>query len=357
MTYIKLVSAFISALAQYHTLVLFRSQLIRTFTLVSSAPGHPLNTAKPTISAMEFVTEFLKARIYPPAETKPSFTGKIVIVTGANTGVGYEAALKFAQGGASRLILAVRTLKKGEDAKRRIETSLGTSKAASMTAIDVWELDMLSYPSIQTLAARASRELTRLDSAILNAGISPAVYEESAYGYEKTEQVNVLSTTLLALLLLPKMRESKTADFTPVLELVSSGMAYYTSQLMPYGSEGPIHAYSAALKKRWNPLTAYGISKVFLEFAKVGLTDLVTRKPKSEDSNRAGDDVFVISVCPGPTKSDLARDQTGILMRIVVAIMSFFQRSTEQGSRTYISGVMQGEKGQGGFWQHDKLKA
>ena len=300
---------------------------------------------------MEFLTEFAKARLYPPADTKPSFAGKTVIVTGSNTGVGFEAALKLAQTGAAHLILAVRSLKKGEGARARIQAAAGKTS----TIIDVWELDMLSYPSIQAFAARVNKELPRLDYAILNAGISPAVYNQSVYGWESTEQVNVLSTTLLGLLLIPKLRESKTADFTPVLELVSSGMAYIMGTLIDYdGTEGPVHAYSEALKKRWNPMTAYGISKVFLEFAKVGLTSLVT--PKSEHGKGAAD-VFVISVCPGPTKSDLARDQTAWYMKIVIGIMSFFQRSTEQGSRTYISGLVQGEKGQSGFWQHDRLRA
>ncbi|KAK3071129.1 hypothetical protein LTR53_009206 [Teratosphaeriaceae sp. CCFEE 6253] len=304
---------------------------------------------------MDFLAEFAKARLYPPADTHPSFAGKTVIVTGANTGVGYEAALKFAQQGASPLILAVRSLKKGEEARARIQSRIGsTTKTPEADTIDVWELDMLSYPSIQAFAARASRELRSLDYLILNAGVSPAKFERSAYGWERTEQVNVLSTVLLALLLLPQLRASKTSEFTPVLELVSSGIAYAYNDLMDYSTQqGPMHAYSDALEKSWNPMSAYGVSKVFLEFAKVELTALATKPSKSGKD----DGVLVISVCPGPTKSDLARDQTAWYMRIALAIFGFFQRSGEQGSRTYISGVMQGEKGQGGFWQHDKLRA
>jgi len=300
---------------------------------------------------MEFITQFAKARLYPPTDSKPSFAGKTAIVTGSNTGVGYEAALKIAQQGASHLILAVRTLAKGEDARKRIQAAAGPQ--GKTTVIEVWELDMLSYPSIQAFAARVSRDLPQLDYAILNAGISPASFERSTYGFEKTEQVNVMSTTLLALLLLPKLRESRTADFTPVLELVSSGMAYMTSKLTEHSPEGPIHAYSDALGKRWNPMQAYGMSKVLLEFAKVGLTSLVTHKGSS---GKGADDVYVVSVCPGPTKSDLARDQTGLLLRIFVSIMRFFQRSGEEGSRTYISALTLGEKGQGGFWQNDRLR-
>ncbi|KAK4902519.1 hypothetical protein LTR27_000456 [Elasticomyces elasticus] len=299
---------------------------------------------------MSILFEFIYAKFHKPKDFKYSFAGKTVIVTGANTGVGYEAALKFVQQGASKVILAVRSIKKGEDARSRIEAAVGNKKGKEAGSIEVWELDMLSYPSVKAFAARADKELARLDYAILNAGVSPAKYEQSPYGWEQALQVNVLSTTLLGLFLLPQMRRTSeiTGDFTPVLEIVSSGMSYYFSQLKD-SKKGHLQAYNNP--ETWVGITAYGISKVFLEFAKVGLAGLA----KPEGSPQA--DVFVIDVCPGPTRSELARDQTAWYMRAAIAVFAAtFQHSTETGSRTYISGVMQGEKGHSGFWQYDRLK-
>ncbi|KAK4234271.1 hypothetical protein C8A03DRAFT_37961 [Achaetomium macrosporum] len=57
---------------------------------------------------------------HPPADPTVSFAGKTVLVTGTNTGLGFEAAVKYAALGASRLILGVRSADKGEAAKQHI---------------------------------------------------------------------------------------------------------------------------------------------------------------------------------------------------------------------------------------------
>ncbi len=84
---------------------------------------------------------------------------------------------------------------------------------------------MISYPSInKTSAAHATSEILSLDVVVLNAGIIMSTYEQSEHGWEKTLQVNTLSTTLLGMLVLPKPKASKTADCTPTLEIVGSGV-------------------------------------------------------------------------------------------------------------------------------------
>lgn len=69
---------------------------------------------------------FLKSQlIYTPKYPTASFQGRTVIVTGANTGLGQEAARHFVRLGASTLIIACRTVSKGEAAKKDIEQSTG----------------------------------------------------------------------------------------------------------------------------------------------------------------------------------------------------------------------------------------
>ncbi|KAK1810957.1 hypothetical protein LTR12_014673 [Friedmanniomyces endolithicus] len=310
---------------------------------------------------MSMLFETIQAKRNPPADTKPSFANKTVLVTGANTGVGFEAALKFVQQGAERVILGVRSLKKGEDARARIQNAVGPQKGQEATTIEVWELDMLSYPSIQAFASRADKEIQHLDYAILNAGVVSASYAPSDYGWEKTLQVNTLSTTLLALLLLPQMRQRashKATAFTPVLELVSSSNSYYYSSLIKDNGQGHLQTYNEA--QNFSAWTTYNISKVFLDFAKRGLASLAS-PPRGSETHPAGTapapDVFVLSVCPGPTRSELAREQTAWWARIAMGLIStFLQRSTEEGSRSYVSGVTQGLDGHGGFWTNDKLR-
>ena len=56
----------------------------------------------------------------PPSDPLTTLTGKTVLITGANVGLGFEAAIKFAKLKASRLIFGVRSLQRGEEAKARL---------------------------------------------------------------------------------------------------------------------------------------------------------------------------------------------------------------------------------------------
>lgn len=131
-----------------------------------------------------FVLDFFKNKWVVPKDTRPSFAGRNIIVTGANVGLGYEAALKFVQLGANKVILGVRTLSKGDDAKKLIE-----SKTGRKGVVEVWHLDMLDYTTIKAFADKANRELDHLDVAILNAGVIAIQHEKSSYGYEKVMYV------------------------------------------------------------------------------------------------------------------------------------------------------------------------
>ena len=63
---------------------------------------------------LAFFWMMLRGRVIQPDDTRPDFTGRTVIITGANTGIGFEAAVKFVQLGAKKVILACRTVSKGE---------------------------------------------------------------------------------------------------------------------------------------------------------------------------------------------------------------------------------------------------
>lgn len=138
---------------------------------------------------------------------------------GIQSGLGLEAAKIIAGLSPARLILAVRDLNKGEDAKRSIRT---IAPSLSESAIEVWELNMLVFASVRSFANRATVELDRLDVVILNAGVYKLKFEEHAGG-EETICVNVVSTIMLAILLLPKLRDSSEESPTqPVVTIVGS---------------------------------------------------------------------------------------------------------------------------------------
>ena len=106
--------------------------------------------------------------------------GRIVVVTGANTGVGFECAKHFLRMKPSKLILAVRSFEKGQAAALRM---MDETKETRADIIEVWNLDMASFASVQAFAQRVET-LPRLDIVVLNSGVHTTVWNTTGDGYE-----------------------------------------------------------------------------------------------------------------------------------------------------------------------------
>jgi retinol dehydrogenase-12 len=169
---------------------------------------------------MDWFAHFLYSQFFVklPKPTK-DFSGQTIIVTGSNTGLGLEAARHLSRLNAALIILAVRNKDKGEGARKSILSSTGRAD----TSIEVWELDMQSYDSIRAFCARANK-LPRLDAILENAGIMTR-YFTMVGGYESTITTNVIGTFLLALGILPKLKESAVKyNMQPRLSIVASDL-------------------------------------------------------------------------------------------------------------------------------------
>jgi len=108
--------------------------------------------------------------------------GRIVVVTGANTGVGFECAKHFLRMNPAKLILAVRSIEKGQAAALRM---IDETRETRSDIVEVWQLDMASFASVQSFAQRVET-LPRLDLAVLNSGVSTNAWEITGDGYEVT---------------------------------------------------------------------------------------------------------------------------------------------------------------------------
>src|SRR5712692_6038491 len=133
----------------------------------------------------------------PPA----SMSGKICIVTGANSGIGKETALGLAQMGA-RVVMACRNAEKGIAALEEIRRESGSSQ------VDLLIADMSSQASVRVLAEQIQRKYPRLDVLINNAGGAAPAGTLSADGIEMTLATNHLGPALLTLLLLDLLKAS-----------------------------------------------------------------------------------------------------------------------------------------------------
>ena len=98
------------------------------------------------------------------AANVPDQSGRTAIITGSNTGIGFEAAAVLAARGA-HVVLAVRNLDKGNDAVARIKT------ASPNAVVSVQELDLTSLDNIRAAASTLRSAHPRIDLLINNAGV------------------------------------------------------------------------------------------------------------------------------------------------------------------------------------------
>jgi len=130
-----------------------------------------------------------------------SMSGKICIVTGANSGIGKETALGLAQMDA-RVVMVCRNAEKGRAALEEIRRESGSSR------VDLLIADMSSQASVRVLAEQIQQKYPRLDVLVNNAGGCAPAVELSADGIEMTLATNHLGPALLTLLLLELLKAS-----------------------------------------------------------------------------------------------------------------------------------------------------
>ncbi|KAF2095209.1 short-chain dehydrogenase [Rhizodiscina lignyota] len=289
---------------------------------------------------MASFAHFLRSQwLFTPPYPKQSFEGQTVIITGSNTGLGREAARHIVRLGAEKVIIACRSAEKGEAARANIEKSTGRTNV-----IEVWQLDLGSYDSVKEFAKRAEG-LPRIDVLLENAGIAKNYWSMIADN-ESCVTVNVISTMLLGILLLPKLKQVATKyKIRPILSIVNSEVHGYT-QLPERKAPGKLfdnlndEKLSAPYVKE-----RYPVSKLLQVFATRALVD--------EYASPADQFPVTINlVNPGLCYSELSREQ-GPMFRFMQIVLG--ARSTEVGSRTLVWGAAGGPETHGKYMSDCKV--
>ena len=208
----------------------------------------------------------------------PDQKGKIIIVTGSSSGIGYEAARVLAVKGAT-VIMAVRNLKKGEAAAQKI-------KAASKDAdVVVMELNLANLISVRTFVDTFKKKYNSLHVLINNAGVMIPPYGKTDDGFELQFGTNHLGHFALTGLLLEVLLATPGARIVNV----SSGVH----------KTGNINFNDLTWEKRkYIAWKAYGDSKI----ANLYFTYELQKRLK-----KAGSQLLVTAAHPGWTATDLQR--------------------------------------------------
>ncbi|GKT40779.1 short chain dehydrogenase atnD [Colletotrichum spaethianum] len=278
------------------------------------------------MNPVDFLRSQFKTLPYPSEDC----AGRTVIVTGSNVGLGLEAARHFVRLNAAKVILAVRSTDKGEAAKTDIELTTGRRGV-----LEVWPLDQASFDSVKEFAARADK-LPRLDCVVLNASIA-TVKRVDAEGWESQITVNVLSTFLLSMKLMPVLRRTgKTHNVTPKIVIVASE----ASQMAKFHERNAEDIYKAlntnkSLKDRYNT-------------TKLMQVILARQMAIAADASGKGR-VQVTTLNPGLCATALFRNIPFPLTIIVKVGLKLLARSAEVGSRCLLAAAFAGEEAHGRY--------
>jgi len=269
-------------------------------------------------------TEFIRDQWAQLPDTVKDLTGMTVIVVGANVGLGFEVAKKFATMNPAKLILACRNKAKGDEAVTLIRKATGT------TVAECWTVDLAEFKTISAFAERFEKEGGgRLDLLVENAGVVTRKFESTKDGWESTLQVNHLGTVMLALLLLPYMAST---PGSPRISVVSSEVHYWVNDLKEAEASHILNKLND--EKTANMAQRYNVSKLFNVF----FTRSLVKKMKISIP------VTINVVNPGLCDTSLRRNIPFPFSVIFDLYIFLIARTAEYGARTLTHAALWGTK-------------
>jgi len=245
------------------------------------------------------ITEFTSADV-------PDQSGKTFFITGANTGIGFEAAKVFA-GKGGRVLLGCRNREKGEDALARIADA---HPAADVTLV---QIDLSDLASVRAAAEVVARE-PRLDVLVNNAGVMWNPKTITKDGFESQFGINHLGHFALTGLLLP------TLEATPDSRIVTVSSGGHRQ------GSGDLYWDDINADQEYHPRKRYYASKL----ANLLFTYELDRRLRAKDSS-----TITVAVHPGGAATELARYATGApgaLMRTLMPVMRPLMNTAQQGA-------------------------
>jgi NAD(P)-dependent dehydrogenase (short-subunit alcohol dehydrogenase family) len=253
----------------------------------------------------------------------PDQTGRVVLVTGANSGLGYCTTRELALRGA-HVLLACRSPERGAEAVRRLRT------AEPGADVEYRPLDLADLASVRAFAAEL--ETDRLDLLVNNAGVGGVPFGRTADGFETHLGTNHLGHFALTALLLPRLLA------TPGSRVVTvSSVMHFAARCEPDHLPGQGRSY-----QRW---VAYGRSKT----ANLLFTHELARRLSA-----AGATTVAVAAHPGYANTGLQRNAVGpggpdLIDRLLVLGNRFVAQPPEAGALPTLYAATHPAVGQGAY--------
>ena len=216
------------------------------------------------------------------AAQMPSQAGKAVLVTGANSGIGYQAALEFARHGA-HVLLGCRSESKGQAAMEKLKREVPGA------SVELAIVDMASLPSVRAFASQYVARGGTLDVLVNNAGVMAVPTRElTSDGFERQFGTNHLGHFALTGLLMPALAKSVAPRVVTVASLAHR--------------DGKIELDNLQSERSYKPWDAYNNSK---------LANILFAKELDRRSREAGSSLLSVAVHPGVSRTAITETGPG----------------------------------------------
>jgi protochlorophyllide reductase len=252
----------------------------------------------------------------------PKQEGRVAIITGANSGLGFAAANALAQAGAT-IVLACRSAANAEQTRDRI-------LAGSQTAdVHVAVLDVASIASVRVFVAGVLKQFSRIDLLINNAGIMATPREVSVDGFERQFATNHLGHFALTGLLLPALLATSGSRVVAISSIAARSGQIDFDDLMG--------------ERRYDAWKAYNQSK---------LANLMFALELQRRLQREGAVTAALAAHPGASITNLFATPGGFLVKRIISplMRRFMFQSAEEGALPILYAATAHDATPGGYY-------
>ena len=239
----------------------------------------------------------------------PDQGGRVAVVTGSNTGIGFHTAAVLAYRGA-HVVLAVRDLERGNSALSRI-VAAGPGVDVTLQALDLSSLD-----SIHTAADALRSAYPRIDLLINNAGVMYTPKRVTKDGFEMQFGTNHLGHFALTGLLLGHM-------------LPVRGSRVVTVSSMGHRIRAAIHFDDLQWERSYDRIAAYGQSKLANLLFTYELQRRLSARP---GTNKSANSTIAVAAHPGTSNTELTRNLPAIIRPAAILLGPLLFQSPQMGA-------------------------
>jgi len=268
----------------------------------------------PVVASLAGVKDFFaKQELASRFSEKDRADGKTVLITGANSGLGFALALAFAKRGA-RVIMAGRS--KIPEAGNQVKKLAG-SDLVEMQYLDLSKIDSI-HSFVQTLADQA----IHIDICILNAATALPGSRLTASGQDEMFLVNYLSNVILSQLMLSKsvLKLSETAVTSKIIFISSD--SHQGATYIDYEEFGTYFKY--------------GVSKGISNYSYFKLVLNTYATELSRRINKDGLKASINVICPGPVASNIVKEAPWLLRMTLKGIFRIVFKSPNKAARPVV---------------------